>query len=262
MKITLSSPSEKSHKIFWLVIFAVVLAIVIKQMPASIMSSLLAKQSACRVTMHQTIGSIWDGSAALGFSEPNLVGGGCREPVAITERFSWKSQCSLMQGQCQVDIQFVGLDKPLKIYAYPNQIKVGSGEIALPASILEAFGNPWSTLRPRGQLSANWSELKKGADTSGSIRINIANLSSPISAVKPLGSYEIKANLAQTGTSFELATVAGPLLLKGKGAADSDTKPGLHFAGGAWAAPETEESLIGLLSLLGRKDGDTYRMQY
>lgn len=262
MKISLSSSSANSHKIFWFVMFAVVIGVVLQQMPASILSALLVKQSSCRVTMHQAIGTIWDGSAALGFSESNLAGGGCREPSAITERFSWKSQCSLMQGQCQVDIQFVGLDKPLTIYASPNQIRVASGEIALPATILEAFGNPWNTLRPRGQLTAYWSDIKKGSDTSGSIKISIANLSSPISAVKPLGSYEIKANLDPRGTSFELGTVAGPLLLKGKGSADSGSSPGLHFTGGASAAPEAEESLIGLLSLLGRKDGDTYRMQY
>jgi general secretion pathway protein N len=262
MKISLSSSSANSHKIFWFVMFAVVIGVALQQMPASVMSTLFAKQSSCRVTMYQTIGTIWDGSAALGFSEPNLAGGGCREPSAITERFSWKSQCSLMQGQCQVDIHFVGLDKPLTIYASPNQIRAASGEIALPATILEAFGNPWNTLRPRGQLTAYWSDIKKGSDTSGSIKINIANLSSPISAVKPLGSYEIKANLDPSGASFELGTVAGPLLLKGKGSADSSSKPGLHFSGGASAAPEAEESLIGLLSLLGRKDGDTYRMQY
>ncbi len=262
MKISLSSSATKSQKVFWVILLAILLAIVINQMPVGIVAGVLGNQSACRVTLHQAMGTIWSGSAAFGFSEPNLAGGGCREPSAITERFSWKSQCSLMQGQCQVDIQFVGLDKPLIIYVEPNQIKAGSGEIVLPATILEAFGNPWNTLRPRGKLTAHWSEIKKGTVTSGAVRINITNLSSPISAVKPLGSYEIKANLANSGTSFELGTVAGPLLLKGKGTADSGANPGLHFTGGAWAAPEAEESLIGLLSLLGRKDGDTYRMQY
>jgi general secretion pathway protein N len=262
MKIALSSSTTKSQKMFLLIIFAVLLAVVIKQMPASILASVLSNQSECRVTMHQPIGSIWSGSAALGFSESNLTGGGCREPSAITERFSWGTQCSLMQANCQTEINFIGLDKPLLISTSLGQMKIASGDINLPASILELIGNPWNTLRPRGQLSAHWSELKKGADTSGTIRININNLSSPISAVKPLGSYEIKANLARTGTSFEIDTVAGPLLLKGKGTADSDAVPGLHFAGGASAAPEAEESLIGLLSLLGKKDGDTYRMQY
>ena len=262
MKISLSSSSAKSHKIFWFVMFAVVIGVALQQMPASVMSTLFAKQSSCRVTMYQTIGTIWDGSAALGFSEPNLAGGGCREPSAITERFSWKSQCSLMQGQCQVDIHFVGLDKPLTIYASPNQIRAASGEIALPATILEAFGNPWSTLRPRGQLLAQWGDLQKGADSAGNIRLNVNNLSSPISSVKPLGSYEIKANLGQSGTSFVIDTTAGPLLLNGKGAIGAKDISGLHFLGSAHAAPEAQDSLIGLLSLLGKKDGDIYRMQY
>lgn len=262
MKISLNTSTTKSHKVFLLLLSILLLAIVIWQMPIGAVANLLGSQSACRVTLYQPTGSVWNGSAAFGFSEPSLTDGACRPPSAITERFSWKSQCSVMQGSCLVDVNFVGLDKPLLISISPGQIKVASGEIDLPATILEAFGNPWNTLRPRGQLTAHWSEIKKGVDTSGSVRININNLSSPISNVRPLGSYEIKANLEQTGTSFQIDTVAGPLLLKGKGTSDSKTSPGLHFAGGAWAAPEAEESLIGLLSLLGRKEGDTYRMQY
>jgi len=167
-----------------------------------------------------------------------------------------------MQGQCLSHLHFVGLDKPLAISLGLGQIQVASGEITMPASILEAFGSPWNTLRPRGQLVAHWSDIKSGTETAGNIRINVSNLTSPISAVKPLGSYEIKTSLSPSGTSFVIDTVSGPLLLSGKGEANSQLGTGFRFAGGASAAPEAEDSLIGLLSLLGRKDGDIYRMQY
>ena len=90
----------------------------------------------------------------------------------------------------------------------------------------------------------------------------MSSLSSPISPVKPLGSYEMQVNLAQAGTVFSLSTTVGPLLLSGKGNMGAGTSPGLHFLGSATASAEAEESLIGLLSLLGKKDGEIYRMQY
>jgi len=36
----------------------------------------------------------------------------------------------------------------------------------------------------------------------------------------------------------------------------------MHFSGEANASPESKESLIGLLSLLGKKEGDAYRLKF
>ena len=262
MSLFLNSSGKSIPKAFWIIVLSVILAIFISQAPATILANTLDRQSDCRVVLHQPIGTIWNGSAALGFSEPDLVSGSCRAPVALTERLTWNTQCSVLHGQCLVGINFVSLDKPLLITIGLHQIKVTAGVITLPASILEAFGNPWSTLRPRGQLSAQWGDLQKGSDTAGAIRLHVNNLSSPISAVKPLGSYEIKANLGEAGTAFSIDTTAGPLLLNGKGELGAKDGSGVHFLGSAHAALDAEDSLIGLLSLLGKKDGDIYRMQY
>lgn len=262
MTIFLNSGSKSFPKIFWVISLLVVLAICLSQIPATSLASIVNSQSGCRVVLHKPTGTIWNGSAAIGFSEPDVVSSSCRSPVALTERFTWKAQCSLMNGQCLVEMNFVSLNKPLRAIVGLNQIKVAAGEMSLPASILEAFGNPWSTLRPRGQLMAQWSDLQRGSDTAGTVRLNVDKLSSPISTVKPLGSYEIKANLSQSGTSFVIGTTAGPLLLNGKGELGAKDGSGIHFLGSAHATPESEDSLIGLLSLLGKKDGDIYRMQY
>jgi general secretion pathway protein N len=216
------------------------------------------------------MGTVWEGSAALGFSESNGQGG-CREPFAQTERFSWSSHCSVSKFACQTQIQFSAIDQPQVIEWSFAKTQILANEIKLPANVLEALGNPWSTLRPRGQLTARWTDIQliglggvggisphtKTAQ-SGLIRIIISNLSSPISPIKPLGSYEISANLDGNGIAWSLSTTNGPLLLKGQG----DTKAGLHFEGQAWAAAEAQDSLIGLLVLLGKKEGDIYRLQF
>jgi general secretion pathway protein N len=77
-----------------------------------------------------------------------------------------------------------------------------------------------------------------------------------------LGSYEIQANFRGQRASWVLSTTTGPLLLKGQG----ELGPGwggkdLQFSGEASADPDAEDALLGLLSLLGKKEGGTYRLK-
>jgi general secretion pathway protein N len=80
--------------------------------------------------------------------------------------------------------------------------------------------------------------------------------------VAPLGSYEIQANLAQNASTWVLSTSNGPLLLKGEGEIGyGPGSKGLQFSGEAAAAPEAEDALVGLLSLLGKREGNRYRLK-
>ena len=87
MKLTLDLSHPKLPKLFWLALVLVSLWTVIWQMPASWVGGILTSQTGCRVMLQQPTGTIWDGSAALAFSETNASEGGCRDPHAVTERF-------------------------------------------------------------------------------------------------------------------------------------------------------------------------------
>lgn len=279
MKLVLDFTHPKLSKWFWFVLVITCLLVVMRQMPVSWISGSLASQTACRVMLQQPVGTIWQGSAALAFSEPNATEGGCRDPMSVTERFHWSTSCKLFSLTCNTDIQFAALEQPQSILWGLSKIQIASNEIKLPANILEGLGNPWSTLRPRGEMGARWTDIQLGgfeglgailggadSPSSGVIRIIISNLTSPISPVKPLGGYEISANIADTGMNWTLSTTSGPLLLKGQGElsnkGSNGGSKGMHFSGEANASPESKESLIGLLSLLGKKEGDTYRLKF
>ena len=107
MNLFLNSSAKSIPKVFWIIVLSVILAILISQTPASTLASTVDRQSDCRVVLHQPIGTIWNGSAALGFSEPDLVSGSCLAPAALTERLTWNTQCSVVNGQCLVEINFV-----------------------------------------------------------------------------------------------------------------------------------------------------------
>ena len=269
MKLRLDFTRQHLPRWFWLVLIVVCGSVIIRQLPIAWVSGVLASQTACRVMLEQPAGTIWQGSAALAFSEPNISEGGCKEPLSVTERFHWETSCSLHLASCQSEIQFSALEQAQRIGWGFGGISIAANEIKLPANVLEGIGNPWSTLRPRGGLAARWTDLNiaRMGDSEGSkvassgvIRIIISNLISPISPVKPLGSYEIGANIASEGLTWNLSTTSGPLLLKGQGGIAKEA--GMYFSGEASASPEAQESLIGLLSLLGKKEGDVYRLKF
>jgi general secretion pathway protein N len=273
MKLTLDRTAVRLPLWLYLAIAFLCAGIVLFQFPVSWVSSALGGQTACRVVLQEPMGTIWQGSAALGFSESNAMGGGCKPPLAQTERFQWKTTCHISGPSCTTEIQFSALEKAqIAQWGWGQPLTMAGNEITLPTTILEGLGNPWSTLRPRGTLSAHWTDLKwalsggnsgsEGANSSGIIRISIRNLTSPISPVSPLGSYEIQANLAQNATSWVLSTSSGPLLLKGEGEiGHGPGSKGLQFTGEAAAAPESEDALVGLLSLLGKREGNRYRLK-
>jgi general secretion pathway protein N len=276
VKLVLDFTHPKLPKLFWVALVVACLAVIVRQMPVSWLSGSLASQTACRVMLQQAIGTIWQGSAALAFSEPNATEGGCRDPMSVTERFHWTTSCKLFSMSCTTDIQFAALEQAQQIHWGLGKPQLTSNEIKRPANVLEGLGNPWSTLRPRGELGARWTDIHLAGlsafgagntPSSGVIRIMISNLSSPISPVKPLGGYEISANISDTGMNWTLSTTSGPLLLKGQGefshkGGDKGGNKGMQFSGEANASPESKESLIGLLSLLGKKEGDAYRLKF
>ncbi|OJI04642.1 type II secretion system protein N [Polynucleobacter sp. MWH-Adler-W8] len=276
MKLVLDFTHPKLPKLFWAALVFACLVVMVRQMPISWVSGSLASQTGCRVMLQQPIGTIWQGSAALAFSEPNATEGGCRDPMSVTERFHWSTGCKLLSMTCNTELQFAAFEQPQLISWSLSKTQIASNEIKLPANVLEGLGNPWSTLRPRGELGARWTDINLAGlmanlpafgagntPSSGVIRIIISNLTSPISPVKPLGGYEIAANIADTGMNWTLSTTSGPLLLKGQGEFSNKAgSKGMQFSGEASASPESQESLIGLLSLLGKKEGDTYRLKF
>lgn len=267
MKIHLNHP--RTHLLlgqgiwFYGALFFCFLSIVIWQMPAAWFAGILGSQTACRITLQEAQGSIWNGSAAIGFSEIDVASGQCRRPSAITERFQWANECNLLGSTCTGTLEFSALKKPLQYTLTFSGLRFGSGEITLPVNALEVLGSPWSSLRPRGEMLLSWSDLIvanfNSAASAGNIQIKINDVSSAVSPVKPLGSYEIKIDLKPSGGTWDVQTINGPLLIQGAGEFDRQET---HFSGEVSATPEAGEALAGLLSLLGKRSGDVYRIRF
>ncbi len=248
----------------WLVvigIIVVVLGALIWQMPVKWFQGTVSTATKCKILLTDPSGTLWRGGAAIGFSEPGLDGQSCRPPLAITERLFWETECSLQKRNCTVRVETAALDNTLFATVNLNGVTIQENEIRLPAEILEVLGAPWTILHPRGDLTARWSDLHLSRlGNSGSIRANLDGLSSPVSLIKPLGNYSVQASLSGGGVNYTLSTTEGPLLLSAQGAFGADGKA--SGRGEASATPESQDALNGLLSLIGRRQGNTYLLVF
>lgn len=240
-------------------IFLALIGVIIWQFPVKWLSGTLSSATHCKVMLADPSGTLWRGGTAIGFSEPGLDGQSCRPPMAMTERLYWTTDCTIANRSCSVRIEASTLLKPLTISISLAGVRVQEDEIHLPSEILEVMGAPWTILHPRGDLTLRWSDLhfsRQGQD--GNIHADLYSLSSPVSLIRPLGSYSLNANLSSSGVRYTLSTTEGPLILEAEGQIGNDGKA--SGQGQASATPESQEALNGLLGLIGRKQGDTYRL--
>ena len=248
----------------WLQISVMILAIIgviIWQFPVKWLNSSLSTATRCKIMLADPSGTLWQGSTAIGFSEPSLDGQTCRSPQAMTERLYWTTGCSLSDRTCSVHIEASMLLKPLTASISLAGVRVQDSEIHLPSEILEVMGAPWTILHPRGDLTLRWSTLNfRQQGNSGNIHADLDSLSSPISLIRPLGSYSLDANLSASGVNYTLRTTEGPLILEAQGQIGNDGKT--SGQGEASATPESQDALNGLLGLIGRRQGSTYKLVF
>lgn len=174
--------------------------------------------------------------------------------------------------------------------AFALSVQISDSNSQWPTDWLIALGAPWNTLAPQGDLlvqtervGLSWHPFsKKPALLSGQATLTLKDLSSRLSTLSPLGTYQIvlsqpsadnldighsvshsfshlnngseptppRAQTAQADLTFllKLSTLEGRLELTGDG---SWNNAHLHFNGLARAAPGFEAALANLLGVLG-----------
>jgi general secretion pathway protein N len=228
--------------------------------PAQWASAALRNASNGRVDLAEASGTLWNGSALLVLA-PSSDGTVTR--ATLPERLSWQlSPWSLLVGQLDLTLTHPSaLAQPLLIRAplFGGTTTLGATTLRLPASLLVGVGAPWNTIRPGGILVVTWDRLQIGR---GRLQGNIGGewqyASSALTPVSPMGHYRLQTNGVWPGTQLELLTISGPLELKGNGTIPEGGR--LRFQGRAQALagtdPGVRAQLTGLISLLGRRDGE------
>jgi len=241
----------------WLVAAVLaVLATVLVFLPAAWMSPLLETQTGGRLTLGDPQGSLWHGSAFVGAAP------GGNDPVTplLPGRFSWDLSPLVMLGRVDLLVENPdALSQPVRILGSWHQWHVGPAAVGLPAERLAALGAPLNTIQPSGRMSLSWSPMEVSRQGnriqfSGQATLELQDIASRLSPVRPLGAYRVALDLRGEQTTMGLTTLKGPLMLSGAGKMVNER---LQFSGRAEAEAGQEERLANLLNLLGqrRKEG-------
>lgn len=201
-----------------------------------------------RLRLVDARGTVWSGSAMLGISDG-------RQVLLVPGRLSWKIGLGgFGSGRVSADLAHPALAAPLSITLAPRSTALKAGQAEFPAALLVALGTPFNTVRPGGALAVRWSDVEiKGGALAGTFQIDWREAQSALSTVAPLGSYRLQITGGGDVARVQLDTLRGPLRLQGSGTVKGGR---VSFKGRASSDPEMRPSLIGLISVLGRRVGD------
>lgn len=220
-------------------------------LPASWMGQIVESQSGGRLTLGDAQGTLWRGSA--------FIGGAASKDGAVTPllpgRFSWRLSPLIVFGSVDVQLENPdALTQPVTLRGGWSSWEVSPAALVLPADGLAGLGAPLNTLAPSGRMKLSWSSLQLAREgqmvsLQGRTTLEMMDMSSRLTPVKPLGSYQLAFDWKGQQAALALNSLRGPLLLSGTGRFEHGR---LQFSGQAQAAAGFEDQLVGLLSMLGQ----------
>lgn len=191
-------------------------------------------------------GTVWHGTALLGISNG-------RETTLIPGRIEWTVD-ALAPQRIAARVSHPWLAAPLALSVGNGAVEIARGNARLPAGVLAGTGAPFNTLRPGGVLEVSWTDSRIRANAlTGEVQVDWRDAQSALSTVVPLGTYRIRLKGTGGTPTIDLATLAGPLQMQGKGTMEGSR---IRFNGIATAEPAMQGALNGLLGLLGMRSGD------
>lgn len=220
--------------------------------PASWVAQLVEQQTGGRLTLGDAQGTLWRGSA--------FIGGAASGKDAVTPllpgRFSWKLSPLVLVGSVDVELSNPeSLAQPVNLRGGLSQWEVSPSALMLPADGLAGLGAPLNTIAPSGRMKLSWTSLQltregNAVALNGRTTLEMQDVSSRLTPIRPLGSYTVALDWKGREAALLLGTVKGPLLLSGAGKISNGR---LQFSGQAEAADGYEDTLTGLLTLLGQR---------
>lgn len=233
-------------KWIWGLLFTSFLLVITVSAPASLLGTVLARLSNGRITLANTMGTIWHGSANPLVYQHN----GNR---AVLHTVHWNiTVIELFKGQLntQIDWDDTAQTTPMLIHITPSQIELRQLFIPLPAMLLEEVSDYLQPAQLRGQVILKSDSLVLNRQgVFGRATADWLNAQSLLSNLAVLGNYRFTFLSNPNRVDIALDTLSGTLLLNGKGHFSSLS--GLQFSGTAQAAAGGEEALLELLNHLG-----------
>ena len=227
--------------------------------PAQWLAAGVGAASAQRVLLQDARGTVWSGSAQLVLS----AGVGTTDRRSLPTRVHWRWGLAWPGLSLQLSSPCC-TPEPLQALLHLNtegvQLQLQDQRSHWPVALLAGLGAPWNTIAAEGQIDWHSQGLQlhwqhEGLLWQGQTVLQVQELSSRLSTLRPMGSYQLQLQGTPSGTAtpqLSLRTLQGPLLLQGQG---QWLNQRLRFAGEASAQDGAEAALANLLNVIGRRDG-------
>jgi general secretion pathway protein N len=225
--------------------------------PAGLVALAVHRGSEGRIRLGDPAGTIWNGQADL------ILGGddGATAGTRLPGRLAWRLAAGrLLLGTVDLTLSDAALlDTPLALRIDRSGATADPDRARVPAAVLQGLGAPWNTIQPGGELQLEWDtlHLRDGA-LRGALRAEWLGASSRLSPIVPFGHYRLLADGIFAGAALQLETVSGPMEMTGNGTIAGAYRLRFHGTARVQAGTDaaTATQLSGLISLLGRRDGD------
>ncbi len=249
--------STRARVVLALATLLATLAMAIYSAPASFLDPVVNRATEGRLRITDAQGTIWRGKARLVLADI------AAEPSALTITglvlpgdFDWKIKgLPLMIGRVQAELSGAGVSKPIVFDGGFSEMRISSSRIVLPGVDLSRMGSPWNTFKPQATVDVQWDNMVvRQGQFDGKASIELKDIASAMTAVRPLGSYRVDVTGAGSSADVKLLTTQGPLSLSGAGVWNA--RQGLRLSIEALAEEQVKGKLQTLLSLMGRRDGE------
>ena len=242
------------------------------QAPATWLANAISNASQQRIVLQNAQGTVWRGSAIALLTDGSQgsqapVAKGTPLPTRVHWNFSSGFDSQLMRFVMRARISSACCtNEPLQLtlsFGWQGmRIDLANQQSQWPAQWLVGLGAPWNTVQPEGSMqlrteNLNWQSKAATTTVQGLAELTLSKLATPLSTLKPLGTYRLRLQGGDT-MAVSLATLEGGLQLSGAGQWANGR---LQFKGEARAQPAFEAALSNLLNILGQRQGAISLMQ-
>ena len=228
-------------------LLAVLTVTCLVMLPATWVDTLLQDNTRGSLSMTGTSGALWRGEGTLQAILPNgdaVTLAPVAWHIAIGELLTLRLHIVLRSSQNGSPI--------LDLSSSPGETRIHEARLELPAAMLGALSPTLRSAALSGQMAVQATDMRLDVGhATGKARIMWMSASSELSAVRPLGNYQLDLDGQGGGLDMRLTTLGGALNLTGSGRMQPGKPADIKIT--ATPIEARRQELAPLLRMLGRE---------